>query len=119
MEKAEKKMIQEAELNPDEIDNSRLDTFHKLVRSQVDIWLIEIQKIFQYYISKTTGNRIEEIYLYGGSSSLRGLGNYFQHILNLPIMIIDDIDIIKPTKSLRTFNPRDYINALGGLIRYE
>ena len=30
------------------------DSFHDIIRSQTDIWLAEIQKVFQYYISRTT-----------------------------------------------------------------
>jgi len=115
----EMKKIQDAELNPSTFNDLTIDSFHELVRSQVDIWLSEIQKIFQYYISRTTGNRIEAIFLYGGSSKLRGLSNYFQHVLNLPTMNVDEVNIIKPTKNVKNFNPRYYINALGGLIRYE
>jgi type IV pilus assembly protein PilM len=119
LEQAEMKKIQDAELNPSTFNDLTIDSFHELVRSQVDIWLSEIQKIFQYYISRTTGNRIEAIFLYGGSSKLRGLSNYFQHVLNLPTMNVDEVNIIKPTKNVKNFNPRYYINALGGLIRYE
>jgi type IV pilus assembly protein PilM len=119
LEQAEKKKIQDAELDPNTFNDLIPDTFHDLVRAQVDIWLSEIQKIFQYYISRTTGNRIEEIYLYGGSSSLHGLNKYLQQALNLPTSNIDDLNNIKITKNITKFNPRNYINALGGLIRYE
>lgn len=119
MKQAESKKIRDADLNPDGFSDLISDTFHDVLRSQIDIWLSEIQKIFQYYISRTTGNKIESIYLYGGSSRLHGLNSYFQHILNIPTKNIDNLNIVKPTRRTYNFNPRNYINALGGLIRYE
>lgn len=119
LEQAEKKKIQEAKLDPNEFNDFTSDTFHDLIRAQVDVWLSEVQKIFQYYISRTTGNRIEAIYLYGGSSSLRGLNKYFQQALNLPTSNIDDLNSLKIARNITKFNPRNYINALGGLVRYE
>lgn len=118
LEQAEKKKIQHSNLYPDVLSELTLAAFQELVRMQVDIWISEIQKIFQYYISRTTGNRIEAIYLYGGSSQLRGLNKYFQHIFNIPTVYVEDIDIIKMATN-SSFNLRNYINALGGLIRYE
>ena len=47
----------------------------------------------------------QAIFLYGGSSKLRGLSNYFQHVLNLPTMNVDEVNIIKPTKNVKILTP--------------
>jgi type IV pilus assembly protein PilM len=119
LSQAEKKKIQEADLNPEDYNELMADSFHDIIRSQTDIWLAEIQKVFQYYISRTTGNHIEGIYLYGGGSRLKGLDKYVEQALNLRTRNIDNLAIIKTAVSTSYFNPRDYINALGALIRYE
>ena len=119
LEQAEKKKIQEANLNPDDFDEYMSDQCNDIIRSKVDIWLSEIQKIFQYYISRTTGNRINGIYLMGGASGLKGLSRYVEQALNMKTQTINGLDIVKPGKMVSEFNPRKYINALGGLIRHE
>jgi len=119
LEQAEKKKIKDAELDPERYLEGMSDSFNDIIRAQVDIWLSEIQKIFQYYISRTTGNTINRIYLFGGSSQLNGLQKYIELSMNVRTETLDSLSIIKPDKSLKDFNPRNYINALGGLIRYE
>jgi type IV pilus assembly protein PilM len=119
LEDSEKKKIKEADLDPDGFNEYLSDKCNDIIRSRVDTWLSEIQKMFQYYISRTTGNRIDGIYLLGGASGLKGLSKYVEQALNLKTQTIDKIDIIKPGKTSGELNPRSYINALGGLIRYE
>ena len=63
LSQAEKKKIQEADLNPEDYNELMADSFHDIICSQTDIWLAEIQKVFQYYISRTTGNHIE-VFIY-------------------------------------------------------
>ncbi len=119
LEDSEKKKIKEADLNPNGFNEHLADHCNDIIRSKVDIWLSEIQKMFQYYISRTTGNRIDGIYLLGGASGLKGLSKYMEQALNLKTQTIDNIDIVKLGKMIGEFNPRYYINAMGGLIRYE
>lgn len=119
LEQAEKKKIQEANLDPGEYNEYITEQCNDIIRTKVDVWLSETQKIFQYYISRTTGNRIDRIYLMGGASGIKGLAKYVEQALNLKTQTIDNIDIIRTSKTVGEFNPRKYINALGGLIRYE
>ena len=119
LEQAEKEKIKEADLDPENFSELLTNQVNDIIRSQVDVWLSEIQKIFQYYISRTTGNHIDGIYLMGGGSGLKGLHRYVEQSLNLPTKRIDELDIVKLGKDVRAFNPRIYINAMGGLIRYE
>lgn len=119
LEDSEKKKIEDADLDPDGFSEHLSDHCNDIIRSKVDTWLSEIQKMFQYYISRTRGNRIDGIYLAGGASGIKGLSNYVEQALNLKTATIDDIDIIKLGKTIGDLDPRKYINALGGLIRYE
>ncbi|HHY82515.1 MAG TPA: type IV pilus assembly protein PilM [Clostridiales bacterium] len=119
LEEAEEKKIRDAELDPKGYMEIISDPFNDVIRAQVDTWLSEIQKIFQYYISRMTGNTIDRIYLFGGSSQLKGLKKYIELSLNLRTDTIDSLNIVKLGRNIKDFNPRTYINALGGLIRYE
>lgn len=119
LEQAEAKKIKEARLDQRSYEVDLDDGFQDIVRSKIDIWLSEIQKIFQYYISRSTGNRIDGIYLFGGSSKLNGLARYVEQALNIRTLKIERLSLIKTGKDVENFNHGDYINALGGLIRYE
>lgn len=119
LDQAEKKKIKEANLDPEVFDEHMSDQCNDIIRSKIDIWLSEIQKIFQYYISRTTGNRIEGIYLMGGASGLKALAKYVEQALNLKTQTIANLDIIKLDKKISELNSMNFINALGGLIRYE
>jgi type IV pilus assembly protein PilM len=119
LEQAEAKKIKESNL---EIRNNEMFdpvSFQGLVRSKIDVWLSEIQKIFQYYISRKTGNRVEGIYLYGGSSKIKGLPDYVEQTLNISTEKINSLSAVNTGKDLKDFSPEDFINAMGGLIRYE
>jgi type IV pilus assembly protein PilM len=119
LEQAEARKIKETDLDSRQYVGSSSEELLDIVRSQLDIWLSEIQKIFQYYISRSTGNRIDGIYLFGGSSKLRGLPRYVEQALNIRTSKIERLGLIKTGKDIQDFNHGDYINALGGLIRYE
>lgn len=119
LRQAEEKKIKEANLELRDYEQSPSESFNDLIRTKLDVWMSEIQKVFQYYISRGTGNRIESIYIYGGSSKIKGLSRYIEHSLNIKTSKIENLSIIKESNNLIDFNQSDYINALGGLIRYE
>ena len=118
-EQAEAKKIREANLERQKDEMSSSNPIQDILRSKLDIWLFEIQKIFRYYISRTTGNRIDGIYLFGGSSKLKGLPGYMEQALNMKTSRIDRLGGIRTDRDMESFCEGDYINALGGLIRYE
>lgn len=119
LEQAEARKIKEANLDSREFERSSSETFQDTIRSKLDIWMSEIQKIFQYYVSRSTGNRIDGIYLFGGSSKLNGLPRYVEQALNIKTSKIDSLGFVKAGRNIENFSQGDYINALGGLIRYE
>lgn len=119
LEEAERKKIKEASLEIWGYDGNGGRSCNDLVRAKLDIWLSEIQKIFQYYISRSTGNKIDSIYVYGGTSKTKGLPKYVEQSLSIKTSMLESVGCIKHAKSLSGFVPTDFINALGGLIRYE
>jgi type IV pilus assembly protein PilM len=119
LEEAETRKFQNSNLDPNDMVEGSFDSFNSVIRSQVDIWLSEIQKVFQYYISRDRGNQIDGIYILGGSSRLKGLQKYMEQSLNTKTNAIDQLDIIRESKKAKDFSLREYINAIGGLIRNE
>ncbi len=118
LEKAEEKKIKDGRLDQKDRETLQVELFNDMLRSKIDIWVTEIQKIFQYYISRNTGNRIESVFIFGGTSRMKGAVEYLEQALNIKVRKIENIACIK-ANSLPMLNSDIYINALGGLIRYE
>lgn len=95
-------------------DSSLLE---QAARQSVDNWLTELQKLFQFYASRSNENRIDEIYLYGGGSKLGGLTEYMRSNVNIPVSSIDKHSSIKSGKGAASAELRYFLNAIGAIIR--
>jgi type IV pilus assembly protein PilM len=83
----------------------------------VDNWMNELRKLFQFYTSRSNDNRIDEIYLYGGSSKLGGLVEYLNSNLNLPVYRIEKHGNIRQVKDAAAAELAHFLNAIGAIIR--
>jgi type IV pilus assembly protein PilM len=117
LEDAQNRKIEHTNL--EEVDGGFTSTsmLNELVQSNVDTWISEIQRIFQYYNSRERGNSVDEIYLYGGSSNIKNLSNYMTNYTNIPTIKINTIDNIKFGKMSAKMDLGNYLNAIGALIR--
>ena len=88
-----------------------------LMKSSIDHWIEECERIFKYYMTRTTGNDIDGIYLYGGSSNIRGLDKYLEEAFNIPTCRIDQVSKINSDKIRDIEDFSSYINAIGAIIR--
>lgn len=95
-------------------EDSLLD---QTARQSVDNWLNELRRLFQFYTSRSNDNRIDEIYLYGGSSKLGGLVEYLSSSLNLPVYRIEKHGNIRLIKDAASAELAHYLNAIGAIIR--
>ncbi len=99
-------------------------------RTTVDSWMDEIVRIFKFYTSRRSLNKIDIIYLFGGGASIKGLDVYLERSLGYKVELITDIEGINSAKfelenagvNLGKDNSdydefQAYINALGALIR--
>ncbi len=71
----------------------------------IEGWLEDLNRIIQFYTNKSNGKKISHIYLYGGTSKLRGIDEY--------IALKTGID----SKNINTTTIEEYVNALGALVR--
>lgn len=118
-EKAEDKKMREGRLDLKGREDLQSELFNDILRSKIDIWINEIQKIFQYYISRNTGNRIDEVHVFGGTSRIKGICEYLERGFNIRTKKLDALNCVTIDGSMPVFTPDIYINALGGMIRYE
>lgn len=89
-----------------------------VARNAVDTWLDEIERIFKFYTSRSSGNSIDAILLMGGSSHIKGLDRYLQKNIGIPTEIVAKIEGVKLPKSQGSLDLQQYVNALGAMIRF-
>lgn len=114
---AEGKKIEHVNLENLESDLSSYDMINELIRSNIETWIEEIQRIFRYYTSRNMGNKIDEIYIYGGSSKIKGIVQFFNTMLNIPTFRVEEISSIKLAKKLEAVDLDYYLNAVAGIMR--
>ncbi|WP_207654981.1 type IV pilus assembly protein PilM [Haloimpatiens massiliensis] len=114
-EEGEEKKLNLLNLN-EEIDKGSLkevlNDFGKIWTSNL---VVEIDKIIQYYRKKNSGDTIEEIFIYGGGSRLKGLAKYMSKSLGISVNSINNMPNFNMDKHQE--NIMDYINAAGAAIR--
>ncbi|WP_411169683.1 type IV pilus assembly protein PilM [Clostridium sp. MB05] len=93
------------------------DISNLTIKKAVDDILEELERILQFYSNKS-GNGINKIYLYGGTSNLTNISTYIQNRLNTNVHKIEEIRNIEFTsKELTNENLGEYLNAIGAIIR--
>ena len=129
-EEAEKQKIECSNLEVDTLDDIQSSTVNDIAKAHVRNWIHEIERLFNYYKSKEQGNKIDKIYIYGGSSNLKGIEMFLKDELNLPVTKIQSlsnvsyskinaskIDIFKVDSSKVEVELSKYLNAIGAIIR--
>lgn len=87
-------------------------------RMAVNNWIEAIQRIFRYYISRASTNKIDGIYLYGGGSKLPGIAEIFSDFFELETVVLNHIPnvTIKNSGDYKEDDFVYYINALGAMV---
>lgn len=109
MEEAEKRKIEQCNFGYDEINS--------VIRSVVDEWVEELNRIIQFYKNKKVGNKLDKIYIYGGSSNLSGISEYLSSKLGLKVEKIENSGNIEFRNAAVTNDLNRYLNAIGAIIR--
>lgn len=78
-------------------------------------------RFLEFYNTRSQNGNIEKIYIYGGSSKLRGAKEYMSNFFNVPVEYLDrgfyEVDYKGKNQEDYDGNKRNLINAIGGLIR--
>jgi type IV pilus assembly protein PilM len=73
----------------------------------------EIQRIIRYFVSRASGNQVDEIYIYGELSKLGGLRNYLEQMLSIPVKTVNDLPNLNSDEEI---DLERYINAIGAIV---
>ncbi len=85
------------------------------VKTVVDKIIKQIEVCFQFYETKCFGEKVDKIFIIGGGSLLKGLGNYLEAYLDIPVYSISllSIDGLKIADQLDSEKLSFLINSVG------
>lgn len=109
--------LEAADITETEMDYSDASGMVNIIRSSTNNWIDEIQRVFKYHTTRSTGNKIDVIYLYGESTYQRGLEKYMEEAFNIPTHRIQSIGSVNTANIKESIDLTNYINALGAMIR--
>ncbi|MGH4121805.1 MAG: type IV pilus assembly protein PilM [Clostridium sp.] len=134
-EEAEQQKIEGCNLESESLSDMHSSTINDIVKAQVRNWVNEIEKLLNYYKNKEQGNKVDKIYICGGSSNIKGIETFIKEALNLPVTQIQSLsnvncskineskaepskfDIFKVEPSKMDTELSKYLNAIGAIIR--
>lgn len=77
----------------------------------------EIDKVFKYYTSRSAENKIDQVYLFGGSAQITDLVELFSERLELPVKVVKTINNLDYAGKNEPDKMNAYVNAVGALVR--
>lgn len=117
LEEAEKRKKHHCDLS-DENNSQKLEELNNIIKEDVNSWMEEINRIIQFYRNKKVGNKVDKIFIYGGSSRLKGIEEYMTRALNIPVIKIKSMSNIILGKDVDKEQLDYYLNAIGAIIRF-
>lgn len=88
-----------------------------VVQTTVDEWITEISRVVKFYVSRSNKS-VSAVFLFGGSSQIKGLAQYMSKELDIETKVIDQCSILKFEETAEE-SPVTLISALGAMIRKE
>ncbi len=117
LEEAEKVKLEQGRFQDEDATPLYL-AIEDVIQESIDNWLEEIQRLFKFYTSRSPGNRIDKIYLYGGHSNLKNINRNFELFFDIPTEAIRDISYIDiKNNQMKDISITTFINTISSLIR--
>ena len=85
------------------------------VKSVIDNWITEIERIFSYYNNKNR-EKVEKVLIYGGTVSMKGFAPYLSEALGLPVELIKELGRVNVSAGTAA-DLTPFINPIGAMIR--
>lgn len=98
----------------------KLSAQERDVVSEIDEWIDKIEKVIQFYKNKNMGISVDNIFIYGGTSKIKGLSEYMTSKLLMNVIKLKSISKIDLNEQVNMGESIDsFINAIGSIIRIE
>jgi type IV pilus assembly protein PilM len=88
----------------------------KLVRSTVDFMIDEISDIIRYHISRDSRNKVDNVFITGGISSMKSLVAHIVEQIGIELYEFEILDRVLVGYD-GSYDIPSYINVLGSLVR--
>jgi type IV pilus assembly protein PilM len=117
-ENAEKIKHKFSTLDKSEIETEEEKFVNNIIETNLSSWINEIRRLIQYFNSRNKGIEIDNLFIYGGSSSINSIDKYFSEALELESQIINEVSGFKSSsnKLMEEFNLPEYLDAVSGLL---
>lgn len=122
LEEVERKKLVGIDLTPSNFTNSihsmGEDTMHatNMVKNVIDGWITEIDRIFKFYTSRSKGNTVQKILIYGGIAQMEGFDAYLSETFEIPVQRIQNLSGVRMQNDNKA-SIAPFVNAIGTLIR--
>lgn len=87
-----------------------------MVKNVIDSWITELERVFKYYASRSMGNTVQKILIYGGTAQMEGFDAYLSKSFNLPVQKIQSLSGVQIQNNSQA-SVAPFVNAIGTLIR--
>ena len=94
------------------------DVINNALKICIDEIVMDLERIIKFYSNKSVGNKIDKIFVYGGTSNIKGIDNYLEEKFDIKTEKIDKLNNIEfASKELKELSMEQYLNAIGAIIR--
>ncbi|MDO4712022.1 MAG: pilus assembly protein PilM [Peptostreptococcaceae bacterium] len=90
---------------------------YKAVKDCVDNWSSEIDRVLEYYRSRSVDNKIDKLYIYGGETMIQGLDEYIGKRITIPTQTVHSFSNVDFAKEINISEIPLYVNPISALIR--
>lgn len=94
-----------------------MEELNTIIKETITGWIDEMGRVLQFYRNKNIGNKIDKVFIYGGSSRLKGLAVYMEKMLNIKVSNINFMSNIELSKDVIKEDMDCFLNSIGALIR--
>lgn len=90
---------------------------YDVVKHCINEWTGEIDRVLEYYRSRSVDNSIEKLYIYGGDAVLGDLDRYIESRVGVPTEVIRSISNLDAGKDVDLSELPVYVNPICALMR--
>lgn len=113
------KLIESVKIEKSNLYNvAETDDTNVAIKEVVDDWIFELERILNFYKNKNSVEDIANIYIYGGTSNIKGLCATIKEKTGIKTRRISSLDNVVIVEKESSESLEQYINAIGSLIRY-
>lgn len=107
------------DINQEIFDYSDENRVLNSLKSGVDEWIIEIEKVVKFYNNRKSGNKLDRCFVYGGGAGILGIDKYMTANLDIRTEVVNQLNGISNEVEIDGNRVNLFMNAMGGLFRKE